>query len=47
VLCPSFYRADTVHNPTGMERFADRMRKHVISWLQGHRDRRRLRFAEV
>lgn len=45
VLCPSFYRADTVHNPTGMERFADRMRGHVISWLQKHRDRRSIRFA--
>ncbi len=47
VLCPSFYRADTVHNPTGLERFADRMRKRLISRLQARRDRRRIRFAEA
>ena len=31
VLCPSFYRADTVHNPTRPERLADRMSRRVIT----------------
>ena len=47
VLCPSFYRADTVHNPTGLERFADRLRRRLIAWLQARRERRRLNFAEA
>ncbi|TPW30202.1 thiamine pyrophosphate-dependent enzyme [Pararhizobium mangrovi] len=47
VLCPSFYRADTVYNPGKMERFADRTRRRVIGWLQNRRERGRLSFAEA
>ncbi|WP_102224825.1 thiamine pyrophosphate-dependent enzyme [Acidimangrovimonas sediminis] len=47
VLCPSFYRADTIHNPTGAEKFADRMRRRAIGWLQSRRAEKRLNFAEV
>ena len=45
VLCPSFYRADIIYNPTGMDRFLAKMRKAVIGWLQRRRARRRIVFA--
>jgi indolepyruvate ferredoxin oxidoreductase, alpha subunit len=34
VLCPSFYRASIIDNPTGWDRFKARMRDRVIGWLQ-------------
>ncbi len=34
-LCPSFYRADIVQNPSGVDRFLDRFRRTVIGFLQG------------
>ena len=40
VLCPSFYRAEIVCNPTAFERFLARVREHVISLLQRRRERR-------
>jgi indolepyruvate ferredoxin oxidoreductase alpha subunit len=40
VLCPSFYRAEIVHNPSGFERFAARLRAAVIAWLQARRTKR-------
>ena len=43
VLCPSFYRADVVHNPGGFERWQARMRTRMIGWLQKRRDGKRLR----
>jgi indolepyruvate ferredoxin oxidoreductase alpha subunit len=42
VLCPSFYRADIIHNPTGLDRFMAKLRSSVIGFLQRRRDRRRL-----
>ncbi len=45
ILCPSFYRADMVHNPSGWERFLDRMRRGAIGWLQLRRAARRLMLA--
>ncbi len=44
VLCPSFYRADVVHNPSGFERWRAGMRARVIGWLQRRRDAKRLVF---
>ena len=44
ILCPSFYRADVVHNPGRWERFRARLRANVIGWLQRRRDTRRLVF---
>jgi indolepyruvate ferredoxin oxidoreductase, alpha subunit len=41
VLCPSFYRADVIHNPTGWDRFKSKVAMAVIGWLQRRRDRRR------
>jgi indolepyruvate ferredoxin oxidoreductase alpha subunit len=37
VLCPSFYRADIVHNPTRWDRALAWMRGAVIGWLQRRR----------
>lgn len=45
VLCPSFYRADIVYNPTGWDRFLAKMRSAVIGFLQRRRARRRIAFA--
>ncbi|NLS06047.1 indolepyruvate ferredoxin oxidoreductase subunit alpha [Rhizobium sp. P32RR-XVIII] len=46
VLCPSFYRADVIHNPTGWDRFVARMRSRVIGWLQARRQASRIVFAD-
>jgi indolepyruvate ferredoxin oxidoreductase alpha subunit len=46
VLCPSFYRADIIHNPTGWDRFLARMRAKLIGWLQARRDAGRIVFAD-
>ncbi len=45
VLCPSFYRADIVHNPTTRERKSARLAARIIAWLQTRRAARRLDFA--
>ena len=47
VLCPSFYRADVVHNPGGFERWWNGVSTRVITWLQTRRESRRLTFMEV
>ena len=39
-LCPSFYRADIISNPTKWDRMKTRMRAGVIGWLQRRTDRR-------
>lgn len=45
VLCPSFYRANIVSNPTRWDTFSKRVRTAVIGWLQAGDARRRARFA--
>jgi indolepyruvate ferredoxin oxidoreductase alpha subunit len=45
VLCPSFYRADIVHNPTAADRLLAGVRAAVIGFLQRRRDRRRIALA--
>jgi indolepyruvate ferredoxin oxidoreductase, alpha subunit len=35
VLCPSFYRADVIINPTFWDRFVQSVRTKVINWLSG------------
>jgi indolepyruvate ferredoxin oxidoreductase alpha subunit len=40
VLCPSFYQADIVYNPTGFERLRARLRNATIGFLQRRRARR-------
>jgi indolepyruvate ferredoxin oxidoreductase alpha subunit len=46
VLCPSFYQADVVSNPTGWDRFLFGLRQRVISALQRRRERGRPVFGE-
>jgi indolepyruvate ferredoxin oxidoreductase alpha subunit len=45
ILCPSFYRADVIHNPGRWERTLARIRARFITWLQRRRDARRLTFG--
>jgi indolepyruvate ferredoxin oxidoreductase, alpha subunit len=45
VLCPSFYRAEIISNPTGWEQFKARVRGSVIGFLQRRIDRRLARAA--
>jgi indolepyruvate ferredoxin oxidoreductase alpha subunit len=45
VLCPSFYRADIIHNPTAADRLLAKVRAAVIGFLQRRRDRRRIALA--
>lgn len=40
VLCPSFYRAEIINNPSRWDRWKERVRTAVIGWLQGRIDRR-------
>ena len=35
VLCPSFYRADVITNPSRLDRLFARLRARVIAWLAG------------
>ncbi|HWZ64668.1 MAG TPA: indolepyruvate ferredoxin oxidoreductase subunit alpha [Steroidobacteraceae bacterium] len=44
-LCPSFYRAELIHNPARWERLLYRARAALIGLLQRHSDRRRLRYS--
>jgi len=44
-LCPSFYRADLIENPTHWDRFLHAVRAAIIGMLQRRSERRRLRLA--
>jgi indolepyruvate ferredoxin oxidoreductase, alpha subunit len=45
VLCPSFYKAQIVSNPTGWDKLRERVRSAVIGWLQRGEARRREAYA--
>ena len=45
VLCPSFYRASIVNNPTGWDRFKAKVRNAVIGYLQRRIERRQFAAA--
>ena len=45
VLCPSFYQADVVHNPSAFETWRAGLRARLIVWLQTRRDAKRLRLS--
>ena len=45
VLCPSFYRAELLYNPSWWDRVLARVRAAVIGALQRRSDRRRLRYV--
>jgi indolepyruvate ferredoxin oxidoreductase alpha subunit len=41
-LCPSFYRADVIHNPTSWDKIKDRLSMAIVRFLQDRRARRRI-----
>ena len=45
VLCPSFYRADIIYNPSRADRFMARIRSAVIGFFQQRRQARRVSFV--
>jgi indolepyruvate ferredoxin oxidoreductase, alpha subunit len=45
VLCPSFYRADVVHNPGRFEAWWAQKRAQAIAWLVARRAAKRLEFS--
>ncbi len=45
ILCPSFYQADMIQNPTRWDRFIDRLRTRIITSLQTRREKSRLVFT--
>jgi len=45
VLCPSFYRADIIHNPNRGDRLMAKLRKAVIGFLQRRRASRQAEYA--
>jgi len=47
ILCPSFYRADVVHNPSSIEKALSAFTGRIIAYLQGRRAGARLAFADA
>ena len=47
VLCPSFYRADLVHNPGRFEKLWVGFSRRIIAALQAMRSSRRIDFTEI
>jgi indolepyruvate ferredoxin oxidoreductase alpha subunit len=45
VLCPSFYRADIIYNPSKRDLFFAKVRNAVIGFLQRRRESKRIAFA--
>jgi indolepyruvate ferredoxin oxidoreductase alpha subunit len=45
VLCPSFYRAELIHNPSRWDRIASAVRSALIGMLQRRSERARLRYV--
>jgi indolepyruvate ferredoxin oxidoreductase alpha subunit len=45
ILCPSFYRAQMVFNPTRFDRVLQKLRTSIIGFFQRRTERRRLRHA--
>jgi len=45
VLCPSFYRADVVRNPSGFDRWLADLRSRFVGYLQQRRNQRWLRIG--
>ncbi len=45
ILCPSFYRAELIYNPTGVDKFVAGIRTKIIGLFQNVADRRRARYS--
>ena len=41
ILCPSFYKAHKVNNPTGAEKWLAGLRRQMVGWLQKRQSRER------
>jgi indolepyruvate ferredoxin oxidoreductase, alpha subunit len=46
-LCPSFYRAEIVENPSSWDRLVAGVRAAVIDWLETRRLRGRVQIEEA
>ncbi len=46
VLCPSFYKAEIIHNPSWIEKAIGNLRAGFIGWLQARRTGSRLSFGK-
>ena len=44
ILCPSFFQADVIHNPTNMENILSQFQKSIIKFFQMRRQKKRLNF---
>lgn len=44
VLCPSFYQADVIHNPTRWDKFKEALTAPIIRFLQARQDRLAISF---
>ena len=44
ILCPSFYQADVIHNPSGFEKLLSNIQKSLIRSFQNRRQKKRLNF---
>ena len=47
ILCPSFYQADVIHNPSGFEKLLSNIQKSLIRAFQNRRQKKRLNFIGV
>ncbi|HNR77974.1 MAG TPA: hypothetical protein PKM48_12650, partial [Parvularculaceae bacterium] len=45
ILCPSFYRAELIYNPSSLDRVFARLRAAVIGFFQRNADKRRAKYA--
>ena len=45
ILCPSFYQADVIHNPSGFEILLSNIQKSLIRTFQNRRQKKRLNFT--
>ncbi|WP_300647775.1 indolepyruvate ferredoxin oxidoreductase subunit alpha [Paenalcaligenes sp.] len=45
ILCPSFYRAQIISNPTGMDKFREKLRRGIIGWFQRRSAAKREQYA--
>ena len=43
VLCPSFSRVDLIHNPSGSDKFLNKVRRSYIGWVQNRVERNQQR----
>lgn len=45
ILCPSFYRAQIISNPTGMDKLREKLRRGIIGWFQRRSAAKREQYA--